>query len=46
VNVANLTVTVRILVGAHGVAIWRLKVLGFAARLLRVPIDVKGDEDS
>ena len=40
-NIADMTVNLRILVGGKNVAGWRLRVLGIVARLLRVPLDVQ-----
>jgi enterochelin esterase-like enzyme len=39
-RVADLTVSLRILVGGHDVASWRINVLAILARLLRVQLDI------
>jgi hypothetical protein len=37
----EITINLRVLIGGKGIPMWRLNALGFFARLLRVPVEVK-----
>lgn len=42
-NLSAISVNVRILVGGKRVPMWRVRALGFCARLLGVPVDTAAE---